>query len=575
MSISYVINSIANPVAALNDLYNTSKNQRLFGNFELDYKFHFLPELRWVTNVGYDKDWGYGSRIRDARTRTGEREGQFIGENTFSDGQSVNTLLDSYFNYSNSKNENFKYDATLGYSYQKFTGDEFTTGNINIPTNITNPRFFRDDLVYIGFFGRVNFTVKDKYLLTMSLRRDGTSRFSEDNRWGYFPAASVAWKLKNELFKDSNIVTDLKLRAGWGVNGQQDIGGIGRSNLIYLSQYLQGTDTSSYVFGGQFINPAFPQGFNPEITWEKTATYNTGLDFGLFNSRLSGSIDAFMKKSTDLLQRAPFADGTNFTNNGPQNVGEMTTKGIELTINYEVIKSENMNWNVNFNATTFERRIDKLASEIVQTGESVGSFGQAQAHVEGYAPNSFWVFKQLYDSTGNPLQGSFADINGDGNYDAKDRYLYRNPDPKLILGFTSNFNYKNLDFSFNLRSNIGNRVLNTISALNSNYARIYDVTPTNLNLSVYNTNFANNVENQAFSDMFVENASFLRMDWATIGYTFPKWLEGKASLRIFTSVQNPFIITNYSGLDPEIVNGIDRGIFPRQRQFLLGCNVKF
>ena len=567
--------SVTNPVAQLFQTNNRSSNERLFGNIELDYKFHFFPSLRWVTKVGFDRDSGFSRNSTSRFARTSPQfNNQFVGNNSYSDGESTNELLDSYFVYSNNKNEKFIYDVTLGYSYQKFESNGRSTGNINNPNNITPPNTIAEPKVYIGFIGRANFTYNDKYLLTLSYRRDGTSRFSEDNRWGNFPAASFAWKVKEDLFSESTKISDLKLRLGWGVTGQQDIG-FANSSLIYLPQYLLADPNSSYSFGDNFINPSIPQGYNPLIRWEETTTYNAGFDFGFFNNRLNGSLDGFMKKSQDLLQIAPFADGTNFTNEGPQNFGSMTVTGFELNLNYDVIKNDKLKWNVNFNASKFERRIDEMPAGADQLIGDLGFGLNAQVNRVNFTPGSFLVFKQLYDQNNRPIEGAFADLNGDKIINENDRYVYRNGDPDFTLGFTSSFNYNNFDFSFNLRANIGNRIYNYIEARNSFYSDILNGTPQNLHTQTVNNQFNTYTGNQVLSDMFIENASFLRMDYFNVGYTFPKWLEGKASLRLFTGMQNPFIITKYNGLDPEITGGIDRSIYPRQRQVLFGANIKF
>lgn len=565
--------SVPNPVAQLLQTFNTSKNEKFFGNIEVDYKFHFLPELRWVANLGYDKDWGYGRSVTGRFARTSPIfNNAFIGNESFNDGESINKLLDTYFVYSKSSDK-LTFDLTAGYSYQKFEGNSFGTGNVRNPNNIIAPRFFNEPKVYIGYFGRSNINLLDKYLLTLTYRRDGTSRFSEDNRWGNFPAASFAWKIKNDFFKSSTKLSDLKLRLGWGVTGQQEIG-FANSSLIYLPQYLIGLDNSSYIFGNEYILPALPQGYNPVIKWEETTTYNAGIDFGISDNRLTGSVDFYLKKSNDLLQIAPFADGSNFTNEGPQNFGSLTIKGVELNINYDVIRREKLNWNVNFNASKFERRIDEMPAGADQLTGNVG-FGFSQINREGYTPNSFYVFKQVYDQNGRAIEGAFADLNGDGIINEADRYLYKNGDPDFTFGFTSNLNYNNFDLSFNLRASVGNRVYNALEARNSFYAEIMNGVPNNLHTNVNNTQFLTYTGNQAVSDMFIENASFLRMDYVNLGYTFQNWLEGKAKLRVFTGVQNPFIITKYGGLDPEIVGGIDQAIYPRQRQYLFGCNIKF
>ena len=282
-----------------------------------------------------------------------------------------------------------------------------------------------------------------------------------------------------------------------------------------------------------------------------------------------------MKKSQDLLQIAPFADGTNFTNEGPQNFGSMTVTGFELNLNYDVIKNDKLKWNVNFNASKFERRIDEMPAGADQLIGDLGFGLNAQVNRVNFTPGSFLVFKQLYDQNNRPIEGAFADLNGDKIINENDRYVYRNGDPDFTLGFTSSFNYNNFDFSFNLRANIGNRIYNYIEARNSFYSDILNGTPQNLHTQTVNNQFNTYTGNQVLSDMFIENASFLRMDYFNVGYTFPKWLEGKASLRLFTGMQNPFIITKYNGLDPEITGGIDRSIYPRQRQVLFGANIKF
>lgn len=565
--------AIPNPVAQLLQTFNTSRNNKVFGNFEVDYKFHFLPELRWVTNLGYDRDWGFGiNRISTTARTSPIRLNQFIGNNTFSDGFSQNKNLDTYFVYSNEFNK-LRYDITAGYNYQRFDSESFTTFNQNNPD--LSPLFSpREPLIFVSFFSRANFSYNDKYLLTLTMRREGTSRFGENNRWGNFPAASFAWKLKEDLFSNIESLSELKLRAGWGVAGQQDIFG-STNSLIYLAQYLQGDQFSQYNFGGTYLNPSLPQGYNPLIKWEETTTYNLGLDFGFNNNRLNGSIEGYYKLSKDLIQIAPFADGSNFTNVGAQNIGDMDVKGVELNLNYDVIRNDQINWNVNFNANKFERRIRKMANGDNQLVGGIGIGVESQVHSVGFTPNSFFVFKQLYDPSGSPIEGAFADLNGDGVVNESDRYIYFNPDPDLILGFSTSFSYKNFDLGFNLRASVGNRILNVIKARNSFITNAVNGVLQNVHSNTLETEFLSASSGGILSDMFVENASFLRMDYATLGYTFQNWLDGKAKLRIYTGVQNPFIWTKYSGLDPEINGGNDQTIYPRQRQFLFGANVNF
>ncbi|KIX21685.1 TonB-dependent receptor [Flavobacterium sp. 316] len=568
---------VRNPVSQLLQTNDRGINNRLFGNFEIDYKFHFLPDLRAVINLGFDESKGERTKIVSRFTGSSpNNDNRTYGANEFTDENRKNKSLDTYFNYKKQFNS-LEVDATAGYSYQKFEGSKFTTGNINQP-NYTSAIADVDtfaDIVLIGFFGRTNFTYNDKYILTLSYRRDGSSRFSKENRWGNFPAAAFAWKLKEEFLQNSKFVTDLKLRLGYGITGQQDI----NDRLSYLQQYVTGNNQSQYFFGN-LPNPiAVSTPYNPNLKWEETTTYNVGFDYGLFNNRITGTIDAFYKKSEDLLVRSALPDGGNFSNRGFQNIGDMTIKGIEFAINAVVVEKDNFKWDVNFNATKFERRIDELAldADIFIGGIGSGTGGTAQIYREGFTPYSYYVYKQLYNTNGQPIEGAYADLNGDGIVNGDDRYIYKNPDPDATFGFASYLNYKNLDFSFNMRASVGNRIYNAVNAGRAQYDLLNQQSSAlgNIPTSVYDTGF-NTSADVILSDIYIENASFLRLDNVTIGYTFPKWLEGKASLRFFTGVQNAFVITKYSGLDPEITNnGIDNTIYPRQRSFLFGANIKF
>jgi TonB-linked SusC/RagA family outer membrane protein len=567
-----------NPVSQLLQTFDTGLSNRFFGNFEMDYKFHFLPELRAVVNLGFDET--NGERTRRAGTSvasSGSNNNIPYGTNEYTEEKRRNKLLDFYLNYNKTFND-LVFDATAGYSYQKWDSDKYMTGNTNDPNLATGPTGFPRleipfDTVLIGFFGRTNFTYKDKYLLTLTYRRDGSSKFDEDNRWANFPAAAFAWKVNQDFFKDSKLISDLKLRLGWGITGQQNIG----NNNDYLQQYNIGSGSSQYYFGSVAYPIAVSARLSDKLKWEETTTYNAGLDFGILNNRITGALDVFYKESNDLLADVATADGSNFSNRSWQNIGSFTTKGIELSLSADVIKRDNISWNVNFNATTYQREITKLNADYIRVGDNVvGTGTQAQAHFVGYTPNSFLLYKQLYDNAGAPIEGAFADLNGDNVINSEDKYVYRNPDPKLILGFASNFNYGNFDFYFNLRSNFGNRVLNVVNASKAQYNLLTTGgTIGNIPTSVLETGIVNQNSNNALSDMYVENASFLRMDNITMGYTFPKWIDGKASLRLYTGVQNVFVITDYSGLDPEVTGGFDNTIYPRQRTFLFGANVKF
>ncbi|MBN8643220.1 MAG: SusC/RagA family TonB-linked outer membrane protein [Flavobacteriales bacterium] len=571
--------TVRNPVSQLLQTNDRGENNRFYGNFELDYKFHFLPALRGVVNLGFDEANGERTRMAGLEAASsGSNNNIPYGTNEYSESTRRNKLLDAYFVY-NRKFNNLMFDLTGGYSYQKFESSRFETGNVNdpnLPTGPTGfPRFTPDtDVVLVGFFGRSNLNFNDKYLLTLSYRRDGSSRFSKDNRFGNFPAVAFAWKMKNDFFKDSKLISDFKLRLGWGITGQQDI----PAANDYLQKYNIGSGSSQYFFGPAVTPIAISAKLSPDLKWEETTTYNLGLDYGLVGNRVTGTVDVFYKESKDLLVEAAVADGSNFSNTAWQNVGSFTTKGIELGLNFDVIKSDNLNWNLNLNATKFERRISELIYDAdIRVGDNLAGTGtQGQVFRDGYTPYSYLLYKQLYDTAGNPIEGAYADLNGDGLINADDKYIYKNPDPDATFGLASTMNYKNLDFSFNLRASVGNRVFNSVAARGAQYDQLTTGGALgNIPTSVLDTNFTT-TSDVVLSDIYVENASYLKMDNITLGYTFPKWLEGKASLRLFTGCQNVFVITEYSGLDPEITNnGVDNTIYPRQRSFLFGANVKF
>ncbi len=567
-----------NPVAQLLQTFDKGVSDRFFGNFELDYKLHFFPALRAVVNAGFDQSNGERSKTASRFAATsGSNNDIPYGTNEFSKSERKNKLLDAYLVYNSTVND-LVFDLTAGYSYQKWDSYSFVQGNKNdpnLPTGITGfPQTNIDfDRVNIGLFGRTNLNFKDKYLLTLSYRRDGSSRFDKNNRWANFPAAAFAWKIKEDLLPNSTTVSDLKFRVGYGITGQQEIG----NNNDYLQQYNLGSGSSQYYFGTVALPIAVSARQSSNLKWEETTTYNAGLDFGLYNNRVTGSLEVFYKDSKDLLADVATADGSNFSNRSWQNIGSFTTKGVEFSVSTDVVRTDDVNWNLNFNATAFERKITSLSSDFIRVGDNLAGTGtQGQVHQVGFAPNSFLLYKQLYDASGKPVEGAYEDSNADGIINSSDKYIYKNPDPKAVFGFASTLNYKNLDFSFNLRASVGNRLFNAVDASRAQYNQLTTgSTVGNIPTSVLDTDFVN-TSNVVLSDLFVENASFLRMDNITLGYTFPKWLEGKASLRLFAGIQNVFVISDYSGLDPEVANnGVDNTIYPRQRSILGGVNVKF
>jgi iron complex outermembrane receptor protein len=569
-----IANGTSNPVAQALNRERVGDVERIFGNVNLDYKFHFLPELRAVANFGYDRIAGDIREIKSVFNATTDADLLFEGEERYESRARRNTSFDGYLAYS-TKIDDLSIDATAGYSYQKFEFSGNVSGNLRDPNDIGDS-FADPDVVLVGYFGRLNLGYKDKYLVSFNYRRDGTSRFSSENRWGNFLGISGAWQISEEDFlKDNEVLSTLKLRASYGENGQQDL--FDSFNAIFLDRFRSGNPNSQFNFGGVVINPAFPAEVNPDLKWEETSTIEIGIDYGLFNDRITGSINAYRKNSTDLLFPTPIAEGTNFTNRIVTNVGELETRGLEFAINADIIDKEDMNWNVNFNGAALDREITGLAlGQDIRIGDIDGGTGnQIQLLREGAAPNSFFVFKQLYDTAGNPIEGAYADLNGDGIVNDDDRYLKENPDADITLGFQSTFNYKNWDFAFNLRASLGNYVYNNVNSSRSQFELLLDNSVLgNIPTAVFDTNFQRTAD-VILSDIYVENASFLRMDNITLGYTFQNPAKGFKSVRLWTGMQNVFVLTNYSGLDPEVFDGIDRTIYPRPRTILFGANIKF
>ena len=379
--------------------------------------------------------------------------------------------------------------------------------------------------------------------------------------------------LEEDFLKDSNTFSDLKLRLSWGITGQQDIG----AAYSYLANYTISDVTSQIIIGGVPVNTGIAQFRNENIKWEETTTYNIGLDYGFFNNRLYGSIDAYYKKSEDLLTFASVADGANFGNAGDQNIGSLVSKGFELAINADIIQKDEFNWNVNYNFSYNDLEIDELAlgQDILTGGIAGGTGNTIQIHREGFAPYSFYVYKQLYDSNNNPIEGAYADLNGDNLITPEDRYIHRNRGADFTTGLLSNMTYKNFDFTFTLRASFGNQLYNNVNSSNAQYNNLAAASVLgNIPSSVLDTNFSNTPD-VILSDIYVEDASFLKMDNITLGYTFGNVINESGSLRVSGGVQNVFTITDYSGLDPEIFSGIDNTIYPRSRMFLIGANLKF
>lgn len=575
----------ANPVALLEQTTDKSTVYRSIGNAKFEYGMPFVANLDATLNLGYDySDVQNGVyRVPANAAFAYQGPGQPNGVRTQYDQRKENELLDFYLNYATELPAiESSLDITGGYSWEHHyeEGSNLSTNyNLDLVQDTTANTDYRTEHYIVSFFGRANYTLKDKYLLTATLRRDGTSRFSEDNRWGLFPSLAFAWKMHEEAFlQDAESLSQLKLRIGYGVTGQQRIG---QGNYPYLPQYTFSEPTARYQFGNDFVTTLRPEGYNANLKWEETTTYNVGLDYGFFGERLTGSIEGYYRETNDLLNVIPVPAGTNFTNRILSNVGTLEVRGVEFNVTGRLISDEDMFWEVGFNASHNVNEITKLTTVSsddyigVETGGISGGVGNTvQIHSVGFPRSSFYVFEQVYDENGDPIEGVYVDRDGDGSITEADKYRYQDPSPDYTLGMSSRFEYKNWDASFSARANIGNYVYNNVASNNTVYSFMYNSQGYLVNAldDIREVNFNNA---QYMSDHYVENASFLRMDNITLGYTFNDVFSGGSTLRASATVQNAFVITNYSGLDPEVFGGIDNNVYPRPRTFILGLSLNF
>ena len=579
-----------NPLSLLYDRNNHGTTKRSLGNIQLDYKIHGLEDLHANLNLGYDVAKTTGRNFVNSNSVQSSLDKTFTGlgqDNTWNNLRR-NHLLDFYMNYAkNIESIKSNFDIMAGYSWQHFyyANHDITYSN---PTEDLGAKegytydenerhYIRDDhrrIPYenylISFFGRLNYNFMDRYLLTATLRRDGSSRFSENNRWGLFPSAALAWTISNEPFMKAteNVLSKLKLRLGYGVTGQQEIG-----DYQYITSYSFSTNPNTTYLGTTLLKP---NGYSPDLKWEQTTTYNVAIDFGFLNNRINGSIEYYQKHTKDLLNTISAAAGTNFINLITANVGKMKNKGVEANVNAIAIQSKDFTWEVGYNITWNDSKITKLTTTFNPDYQGIDA-GTNQKHQVGEMPGTFYLYQQVYDKNGKPIQNAFVDRNNDGQITEADRYLtHKSPMAKVYMGFSSQFSYKKWDLGFNLRANFGNYVYNGVASGNStsnNYGGKGFIT--NLYNGFQDTGFTLlNTSEQMASDYFLENASFLKMDNLTLGYSFQNLFAAKLSGRISASVQNVFTISKYSGLDPEC-GAIDSNIWPRPRTYTIGLNLNF
>ncbi|QZE14026.1 TonB-dependent receptor [Halosquirtibacter laminarini] len=592
-----------NPIAQLNQKDNSSTVNRYIINGQFDYKFHFLPELRANLNVGLDKSNSDGTITTDPQAAWDLGAFNRGGAREFYTGDKKNEILDFYLQYSKDLDKiDSRIDVMGGYSWQHFwwekTGASYynqdTAGSVDAPESdrVRSPFFIdRSENYLVSFFARLNYSFKGRYLLTATVRRDGSSKFSKDNRIGVFPSVALAWNMKKESFlKDVDVVSQLKLRGGYGITGQQDVG----TDYGYFGVYTKQQETAQYIYykkaDGTYTKVKVagnrPEGYDANLKWEQTATSNIGVDYGFFDGRLTGSLDVYTRKTTDLLNTVPVAALANLEDQLLTNVGDMTNKGFEFSITGKVIDKKDLSWNLAANVTYNKNEITKLTSSddpnykgVMTGGISGGTGNTIQIMQVGQPVNSFYVYEQVYDANGAPIEGAYVDRNNDNKIDQGDMYVYKKAAPDVLLGFSTSLRYKNWDFSASARANLGGYVYNNMESNRSYYASMQTNGNylSNLMTSYFDTQFK---DAQYMSDMYVKKASFFRLDNVQIGYNFNQLFKQGSSLedvrlRLYGSVDNVFVVSPYDGIDPEVDNGIDQNVYPRPRTFMFGVNISF
>ena len=563
-----------NPVAQIAATDNTSDVQRFVGNAQFDYKFKFLPGLRANLNLGMDVSSSDGvNRIEKGSEKSYHDTSENGAGSVTKYGQTRRDhTLEFYLAYATELPElDSRFDVLAGYSWQHFFNSTSSRKYSYDESTVIKDNPSKTESYLISFYGRLNYSLMDRYLVTFTLREDGTSRFI-NNKWGLFPSLALAWRISEEPFlKKVDALSNLKLRLGWGQTGQQEINA---GDYPALATYHTNLMGSYYMFGDQQITPVSPKAYNKDLKWETTTTYNVGLDFGFFRNRINGSFDYYFRKTKDLLNYAPVALGSNLNNYVSQNVGNLENKGFEFALNVVPVETKDVHWEVGFNVAYNENKITKLTANEdptyvgVQTGGISGGTGNwVQIHQIGHPASSFFVYEQVYDKDGNPIEGAYVDRNADGKIDDSDRYVYKKPAADWTLGINTSLTYKDWTLAISGRANIGNYVYNNVA---SNTEMMADLWTNSFSRNVLATAVDSKFEQaQYISDYYVHNASFFKLDKITLAYQATKWL------RLHATAQNVFTITKYKGVDPEVAGGIDNNLYPRSRTILFGASLNF
>ena len=568
--------STLNPVAMLYQQNKDSYVRRFVGNAQFDYKFKFLDGLRANLNVGLDYSTTSGWNITEKGSEISYHNKAENGTGLYEKytQKRRDKTLEFYLAYAKELKEiSSRFDVLAGYSWQHFYNETTDKKEANDGSGLefaTTP-LFKTESYLVSFYGRLNYTFMDRYLFTFTLRDDGTSRF-QNNKWGLFPSAALAWRVNEEPFlKDVEWLSNLKLRLGYGITGQQNIN---QGDYPSIPTYHTNQAGSLYWFGNSVITPITPKGYAAQIKWEETTTYNIGIDFGFARNRINGSIDVYQRKTKDLLNTVPVAAGTNLTNYLLMNVGDMENKGIEGAINVVPIEKKDLRWEIGINVAYNKNKITKLTASDdpsylgVEAGDISGGVGNhIQIQQVGNPINSFYVFQQVYGEDGKPLEGVYVDRNHDGQITDDDRYVYYKPDADVNIGLNTELSYKKWTLSASLRSSLGNYVYNNVA---SNTEMKADMWTNNFICNrVATAPYSNFSQAQYRSDYYVQNASFLKLDKVTLAYNIADWV------RVNLTAQNIFTITNYKGVDPEVAGGIDNNMYPRSRNFILGASFNF
>lgn len=585
----YTTNSNApqNPLALLNNQHTLANSNDFSGNIEMDYKIHGLEDLRVHASLGAQ----YTATDQSDQNSRYSYSNNYYGWEGMTYYWKYSIVGSAYAQYQHQFGDH-GVDIMAGAEdshyhrsgYNEGQGTDWATGEAHNPALRSEQQWAQRNSL-VSYFGRLNYNLLDRYLITATFRADGSSRFAKGHKWGYFPSAAFAWKISNEKFlKNVNWLDELKLRLGWGKTGQQN----GIDDFYYLPLYVRGNSYAQYPFGDTYYYTVRPNNYNENLTWEKTTTYNAGIDFSANNGRFVVNLDGYYRKTSDLLATVNVPAGTTFGDTQLQNIGSLKNYGLELAFDVKPIVTKDFTWDITYNVGWNKNEITELeagAQDWVWTGDKIsrGNNTKIQRHKVGQPTNSFFVFQQVYDKAGKPIEGLYVDRNGDGQINNADRYYYKSPAAPVIMGLTTKFIYKNWDLSAAFHASIGNYVYYDFLASKASISTsglYHNSAFSNTSQEAIDLGFTGTtVNNPYLSDYFIRNASYLKCTNITLGYTFPALLTYNDtpyfSGRIYFTAQNPFIITKYKGIDPEVASGIDSNPYPRPMSFQLGLNLNF